>query len=126
MKIGTRVRYIHIDTEDDKATGFYPPIGTFGFVVDTDKTGIRVKWDSGTKYEGVWWCAYEDVEEVKNKDLGMCQTKRDIYEELTKLLTDYENTMDVEDYDDIDWEAELYEMLVKIQNRWEDVITAED
>ena len=55
----------------------------------------------------------------------MFETKRDIYNELTKLLTDYEHPEDVEDYDDVDWEAELYEMLVKIQNRWEDTITAD-
>ena len=54
----------------------------------------------------------------------MFKTKKDIYNELVKLLTDYEHPEDVEDYDDIDWEAELYEMLVKIQNRWEDTITA--
>jgi hypothetical protein len=56
----------------------------------------------------------------------MFETKKDIYNELIKLLTDYENPMDVEDYDDIDWEAELYEMLVKIANRWEDTITADE
>ena len=56
----------------------------------------------------------------------MYQTKRDIYEELTALLTHYEHPEDVEDYDDIEWEAELYEMLVKIQNRWEDTITADE
>ena len=56
----------------------------------------------------------------------MYQTKRDIYEELTALLTYYENPEDYEDYDDIDWESELYEMLVKIQNRWEDTITADE
>ena len=55
----------------------------------------------------------------------MYQTKRDIYEELTALLTHYEHPEDYEDYDDVDWEAELYEMLVKIQNRWEDTITAD-
>lgn len=56
----------------------------------------------------------------------MFETKRDIYNELTKLLTDYENPIDVANYDDIEWETELYEMLVKIQNKWEDVITAEE
>lgn len=56
----------------------------------------------------------------------MFETKKDIYNELTKLLTDYENPTDVEDYDDIDWESELYKMLVKIQNRWEDTITADE
>lgn len=55
----------------------------------------------------------------------MFQTKRDIYEELCTILTNYEHPEDVEDYDDVDWEAELYKMLVKIQNRWEDTITAE-
>ena len=124
MKLGTKVKYIRIDTEDDKKTGFYPSIGTLGTVVDADKTGIRVKWEKGTKDEGVWWCGYEDVEEVQN--LIMFETKRDIYNELTKLLTDYENPTDVEDYDDYIWEAELYEMLVKIQNRWEDTITADE
>lgn len=56
----------------------------------------------------------------------MFQTKMDIYDEMIKLLTDYENPEDVEDYDDVDWEAELYEMLNKIARRWEDTITAED
>jgi hypothetical protein len=58
--------------------------------------------------------------------LNMFQTKRDIYEELTRLLTDYEHPEDFEHYDDIEWEGMLYEMLVKIQNRWEDTITAEE
>lgn len=56
----------------------------------------------------------------------MYQTKRDIYEELSALLTNYEHPEDYEDYDDMDWEAALYEMLVKIQNRWEDTITADE
>lgn len=54
----------------------------------------------------------------------MPETKQDIYNALCKLLTEYENLEDIEDYDNIDWEAELYKMLVKIQNRWEDTITA--
>lgn len=63
---------------------------------------------------------------LRNKgDAIMFQTKRDIYEELCALLTSYEHPEDYEDYDDVEWEAELYEMLVKIQNRWEDTITAE-
>ena len=64
MEIGTRVKYIHIDSEDDKAIGYYPPVDTLGTVVEVDETGIRVKWDNGTKDEGVWWCNEEDVEEV--------------------------------------------------------------
>lgn len=54
----------------------------------------------------------------------MLETKRDIYDELSRVLTDYENREDI--FEDIDWEAELYEMLVKIQNRWEDTITADE
>lgn len=61
---------------------------------------------------------------IKRKIQTMLETKQDIYNALCKLLTDYENMEDVEGYDNIDWEAELYKMLVKIQNRWEDTITA--
>lgn len=56
------------------------------------------------------------------------ETKRDIYEELSRVLTDYEHRDEIYDdaYWDVDWETELYNMLVKIQNRWEDTITAEE
>ena len=54
------------------------------------------------------------------------QTKQDIYDELSALLTQYENPIDVANYEDVNWENELYEMLVKIQNRWEDTITADE
>lgn len=60
---------------------------------------------------------------IKRKIQTMLETKQEIYDALCKLLTDYEHLEDVEDYDNIDWEAELYKMLVKIQNRWEDTIT---
>ena len=52
-------------------------------------------------------------------------TKQEIYDEMCKLLTDYEHPEE-DGYDDIDWEAELYDMLVKIQRRWEDVITVQN
>ena len=52
--------------------------------------------------------------------------KQRLYNEIIKLLTDYEHPEDYKDYDDVDWEAELYEMLVKIQNNWESVITAQE
>ena len=52
-------------------------------------------------------------------------TRASIYDELGKLLTDYEHPEEVVDYDNIEWESELYEMLVKIQNNWETVITAQ-
>lgn len=63
---GTRVRYIHEDTEEDKALGFYPPIGTCGTVVFArdESKNIVVKWDSGTIRDGIWWVEIEKVEEV--------------------------------------------------------------
>lgn len=48
----------------------------------------------------------------------MIDTKRMIYDELCRVLTDYEEGEGSE--------KELYSMLVKIQNRWEDTITAKD
>ena len=52
------------------------------------------------------------------------ETKRSIYDEMCRLLTEYENRKI--DITDIDWEAEFYGMLVKIQNNWEAVITAQE
>jgi hypothetical protein len=52
------------------------------------------------------------------------ETKASIYDEMCRVLTDYENR-EVQS-DNIDWEADLYEMLVKIQNNWETVITAQE
>ncbi len=48
--------------------------------------------------------------------------KQAIYDELSRVLTDYENS----DHDNAATEYELYEMLVKIQRQWETVITAQD
>ena len=66
LKVGTRVRYIHKDTYDDKATGYYPPIGTLGTVTFTSlvDSEIQVKWDEGTIGDGIWWCNATDVEAV--------------------------------------------------------------
>jgi hypothetical protein len=48
----------------------------------------------------------------------MFETKKTIYDELCRVLTDYEHKRaDSKD---------LYEMLVKIQNHWEDVITEQE
>lgn len=63
IKVGSTVRYIREDTEDDKASGYYPPIGTFGTVKFVDDQGYNVKWHKGTK-SGAWWCDLTDVEEV--------------------------------------------------------------
>lgn len=49
-------------------------------------------------------------------------TKESIYDEMCRVLTNYENTEDGDKFT----EYELYEMLVKIQNNWETVITAQE
>ena len=46
--------------------------------------------------------------------------REEIYDEMCKLLTDYENESDMVT------EHELYDMLVKIQNNWETVITVQN
>lgn len=73
MEVGTRVRYIHEDSEHDKRTGFFPPIGTFGTIekfnhFPLDKDQILVQWDSGTIGNGRWWCYCTDVEIVEEEE----------------------------------------------------------
>ena len=46
-------------------------------------------------------------------------TKESIYDEMCRLLTDYEDMNGVT-------EVDLYNMLVKIQNNWEAVITVQE
>jgi hypothetical protein len=54
-------------------------------------------------------------------------TKAQIYDELSRVLTDYETAEHrVVDCKCCNWEGELYRMLTEIQNRWEDTITAEE
>lgn len=53
----------------------------------------------------------------KNVD-RITETKKSIYDQLSRVLTDWENQNAVDD--------DLYSMLVKIQRLWETVITAED
>lgn len=48
--------------------------------------------------------------------------KKEIYDKLCRVLTEYES----HEIKDSLAEFELYDMLVEIQNNWEDVITAED
>ena len=46
--------------------------------------------------------------------------REEIYDEMCRLLTDYENDNSVVT------KQELYKMLVKIQNNWETVITVQN
>lgn len=64
IEVGSRVKYIRNDTPEDRATGFYPPRGTLGKVVEVLDDVIRVQWDFCAKGTGLWFCGYEDVEVV--------------------------------------------------------------
>ena len=46
------------------------------------------------------------------------KAKNNLYDQLSGLITDFENPEEVENYYDIDWQLELYDMLVKIQKAW--------
>ena len=46
--------------------------------------------------------------------------REEIYDEMCRLLTDYEEGSDMVN------QGELYDMLVKIQNNWESVITVQN
>lgn len=87
IKVGSRVRYIREDGEFDKATGFYPPIGTLGTVKTVSGDSCQVKWDEGTYGEGIWWCKLTAVEEAfkmkfdindyKDKYVMHCKTEEE-------------------------------------------------
>ena len=64
MKVGTRVRYIRKDSNLDKSTGYYPPVGTIGTVTQVTKDGYWVKWAKGTKFDGTWFVTPKDVKKV--------------------------------------------------------------
>lgn len=64
--INALVKYIRLDTKDDKETGYYPPVGTFGVVEDAADSAIHVRWDEGTKNDQLWWCDLADVEIIYN------------------------------------------------------------
>ena len=101
MNIGDRVRYIHKDTKDDKKTGYYPPVGTLGNVIDMDGDGPYVKWDSGTKGSGEWWCNYEDVEvaceatEAKTEPCWLCDDCDTLYQIVCYLPNDNGGAKDI-------------------------------
>lgn len=77
--IGARVRYIRKDTAEDRATGYYPPIGTLGTVREIYADTYVVKWDYGTKGNGVWSCEHADVEIVTfQSDYSYLEFKKEL------------------------------------------------
>ena len=57
-----------------------------------------------------------------NERDDIVRKREEIYDEMCRVLTNYETAED----DDKFTEYELYEMLVKIQNNWEAVITVQE
>lgn len=65
LKIGSRVVYAHNDTTERQKSGYFPPIGTRGTIIDSFLTGfVSVRWDSGTCGDGEWYCDKDDLEVV--------------------------------------------------------------
>lgn len=58
---------------------------------------------------------------MKERDY-IIRKREEIYDEMCRVLTNYENAEDGDKFT----EYELYEMLVKIQNNWEAVITVQE
>ena len=84
VKVGDRVRYINeCDGEEAKASGHYPPVGTWGTVtaVNKEKAIVEVIWDSGTR-PGAWW--------VKETDIALL-----IYKEDVRKARKFKNTQNV-------------------------------
>ena len=92
IKVGSRVKYVGVNTEEDQATGYYPPIGTLGTVKMADMAGCLVKWDKGTIYDNTWWCDLVDVEEAEDVEhldimINWCNLTQKEQDTLHALLT---------------------------------------
>ena len=46
--------------------------------------------------------------------------KKELYDHISAMLTDYENQEDNFDNSNVNWEEEFYHILVNVQNRWEE------
>ena len=66
IKVGSRVKYVKVNTEDDELKGCYPPIGTLGTVKIAGEDNCLVKWDEGTDGDNTWWCDLVDMEKVED------------------------------------------------------------
>lgn len=67
-KVGSLVKYIREDSEGQKSTGFYPPIGTVGRIIEEGMeegiTYYKIKWPEGTTTAGGGYVDEADVEKV--------------------------------------------------------------
>ena len=89
-----------------------------------DDYGIIPIPDNGEFVDGTWEVDCFDEEYLRkfynDNQKDEIQTKEQIYDEMCRVLTEYE------DDNDMITENELYDMLVTIQNNWESVITKQE
>ena len=80
--------------------------------------GISDEWfiDDVLHCMGYDWLPDGTIQKISEPPI----TKQSIYDEMCRLLTEYEEGSDMVN------QGELYDMLVKIQNTWETVITVQD
>ena len=80
--------------------------------------------DNSDFVDGSWKVDWDDEDYIRewynNNQEDEIQTKEQIYDEMCRVLTEYE------DDNDMITENELYDMLVTIQNNWEAVITKQE
>lgn len=96
----------------DKELCSYTFNGTFDGELPETRKGLAAEY--GVKPEDIKVKAI--TKKTESKKLNETETKQSLYDEISRVLTDYENN----DADN----DELYKTLVKVQNRWEDTITA--
>lgn len=108
-------------------------IGVINIMADTlaeaikvarDKDGVIPIPDNGSFVNGSWEVDCEDEDYLReyynDNQEDEIYTKEQIYDEMCRVLTEYEND------NDMITENELYDMLVTIQNNWETVITKQE
>lgn len=69
IEIGDKVRYITEDSIEDKESGYFPPKGTIGIVIEIEDLDClapyHIRWPDGTtKGDGCWYVGREDIELV--------------------------------------------------------------
>ena len=89
-----------------------------------DDDGVIPIPDNGSFLDGSWEVDCDDEDYLRqfynDNQEDEIKTKEQIYDEICRVLTEYEND------NDMITENELYNMLVTIQNNWETVITKQE
>ena len=89
-----------------------------------DDNGVIPIPDNGSFLDGSWEVDCDDEDYLRqfynDNQEDEIKTKEQIYDEMCRVLTEYEND------NDMITENELYDILVTIQNNWETVITKQE